>query len=96
MEKAGQADTNIGKRKAENKKRDAESIHSNLDSLGEDGEAQTIPLRRVAREPIHATDHEERPGHAQRKITVADVETESYELMGSARTRDQQWGAIGT
>jgi hypothetical protein len=38
LEKAGQVDANIGKRKSENKKRDAESIHNNLDSLGEDGE----------------------------------------------------------
>ena len=38
LEKAGQVDANIGKRKSESKKRDAESIHNNLDSLGEDGE----------------------------------------------------------
>jgi hypothetical protein len=41
LEKAGQANTNIGNKRAgigENKKRDLESIKNNLDSVGDEGE----------------------------------------------------------
>jgi hypothetical protein len=38
LEKAGQANTNIGNKKPGEKKRDSESIQNNLDSLGDEGE----------------------------------------------------------